>query len=59
MNNSDFIYLTSGTAAATLKDTGAFGNTDYVEVDIGYNAAGGSILTVGGTLTNSCIFLRR
>ncbi len=45
--------MTSGTAAATLKDTGAFGNTDYVEIDYGYGAAGGSSLTVGGTLTNS------
>ena len=56
VNNSDLIYLISGTAAATLKDTGAFGNTDYVDNDNGYNAAGGSILTVGGTLTNSASF---
>ncbi len=53
--NSGTIDLTSGTAAATLKVTGAFGNTDLVEIDTGFGG-GGSILTIGGTLTNSGSF---
>ena len=50
--NAGDVYLTGGTAAATLKVTGAFGNTDLVEIDAGFGG-GGSILTIGGTLTNS------
>ena len=50
--NSGTIYLTSGTAAATLKDTGAFGNTDFVEIDA-FGGGGGSVLTISGALTNS------
>ena len=51
VNNSGLIELISSTTAApALKVTGAFGNTATVEVDYGY--AGGSSLTIGGTLTN-------
>ncbi len=53
--NSDNIQITSGTAAATLQDTGAFGNTDFVEMDTGFGG-GGSRLTISGTLTNSSFF---
>jgi hypothetical protein len=51
--NGGNLELNSGMAAAvTLKDAGAFGNTDFAEIDAGLGA-GGSILTIGGTLTNS------
>ena len=53
--NSGTIYLTSGTAAAVLKDTGAFGNTDFVGIDA-FSGGGGSALTISGTLTNSSTF---
>ena len=56
LSNAGTVDLASGTAAATLKVTGAFGNTDLVEVDSGYQETGGSILTIGGTLTNSATF---
>jgi fibronectin-binding autotransporter adhesin len=54
LSNYDLIEVISGTAAASLKVTGAFGNSDYVEVD--YSGTGGSSLTIGGTLTNSGYF---
>jgi len=55
LTNSEQIELTSGAAAATLKVTGAFGNTDFVSIDAGFGG-GSSALTVGGTLTNSGSF---
>ncbi len=55
-SNSGSIELSSGTAAAALKVTGAFGNTDFVEIDTGFGGGGGSSLTIGGTLTNSATF---
>ncbi len=54
--NSGNLELSSGTAAAALKVTGAFGNTDFVEIDTGFGGGGGSSLTIGGTLTNGATF---
>jgi len=51
VSNYGNLYLYSGTASATMKITGAFGNTAGVAVDA--SGGGGSSLTIGGTLTNS------
>src|SRR5579871_4622280 len=54
LTNQQFLDLYSGSAAASLSLTGAFGNSGTVEVDYGGN--GGSTLKIGGTLTNSGYF---
>src|SRR5579885_296064 len=54
LTNQQFLDLYSGSAAASLSVTGAFGNSGTVEVDYGGN--GGSTLKIGGTLTNSGYF---
>ena len=51
LSNSGSLYLYSGTAAAALDTTGAFGNTGAVYID--NSGAGGSTVTVGGVLTNN------
>ena len=57
LSNSSEVEVTSGTAATTLKVTGGLTNSETVSIEKLFGS-GGSIVTIGGTLTNKWLGLR-